>query len=131
MSERLLFMPNSGDRYEPVSAVEVKLEPARMWVLVRILRTGPEHESLWALPSQLHLEGSTFFGFVDLLRTLPGWREEYETYMLAGIVRAKGRAAAVGTSAEAGALGDGFPGAGDRPARSRAGATRSNLGGRA
>lgn len=106
MSGRLLFMPNTGDGYEPVSALEVRLEAQHRWPLVRIRRTGAEQESLWVLPSQLRLEGETFFGFVDMLRTLPGWQDEYETYMLAGIARARGRATAVGTSADAGGPAD-------------------------
>lgn len=118
MSSRLLFKSRDGD--EPVSAVEVKLEPRKLWVIVRIVRSGPEHESLWVLPTQLHLEGKTFSGFVDVLATLPGWLPEFKIYMVAGIIEARRRATAVGTSAEAGA---------GRLARSRDGAKRSSWSG--
>lgn len=88
---RLLFLPRGGDAWEPVTAIRLALEEARGWVLVLIRRSGPEHPTCWVLPSQLHLEDADFFGFVDFLRTVPGWRDDFERRMLGGIAAARRR----------------------------------------
>lgn len=91
MSGRLLFLPRDGDSWEPVTVIRLTLEGAHGWVLALIRRSGAEHQTCWALPSQLHLEDTDFFGFVDFLRTVPGWRDDFEERMLGGIVAARRR----------------------------------------
>ena len=95
MSQRLLFLARGSKSWEPVTALRVVTTGERGRVAVVIERSGPDREVEVVLPSQLRLEGSTFFGFLEMLTMLPGWKDGYRERMLVGVAAAHGRRAAV------------------------------------
>lgn len=95
MSQRLLFLARGSKSWEPVTALRVVTTGDRVWVAVVIRRSGADTGVEVVLPSQLRLEGSTFFGFLAMLETLPGWKDCYRERMLVGVAAARGRRAAV------------------------------------
>ena len=93
MSQRLLFRACDSESWEPVTAIRVVTTGDRDWVAVVIERSSGER--VVVLPSSLHLDGSTFFGFLAMLSILPGWQDGYRDRMLSAVAAAHGRRVAV------------------------------------